>query len=338
MRKNSQGARIKSQGFIRNAIKIIFLLLTSHFSLFTSSAQSVSASIDRDKILLGEQVTLQFTLSDVNASEYFVANWPQLNDTLNHAEIVNKTAIDTINVNNTYSYQQKFTITSFDSGYWQLGPYNFVLQDRSSGKNITIATMPLYLTVLPVDVSSLKDYHPIKDIINVQTTFDWTPVIIGITVLLLAIVVFIFIKKRKKKKTEVSRVVLKGTAFERALEKLYALQKEPLSSVQQIKNFHSSIDIITRQYFEEAIRIQATRMTIAEMFSRLDAYVRDVTLRKRFQQVFELNAAVKFAKYIPSHEESNNTLSGIINSLREIDDFVNLSRNNANANRMVSKY
>jgi hypothetical protein len=338
MRKNGQWSMVDSQWNIRTVLKSVVLLLTAHVSPFTSLAQSVSASLDRDKILLGEQVTLQFTLSDVNASEYFVANWPQLNDTLNHAEIVNKTDIDTINVNNTYSYQQKFIITSFDSGYWQLGPYSFALQDRTSGKDITVTTTPLFLTVLPVDVSSLKDYHPIKDIIDVPTTFDWTPVLIGVVILLLAIVVFILIKKRKKKKTETPGVVLKGTAFERALEKLYSLQKEPLSSAQQIRNFHLLIDVITREYFEEALSIQAKRMTIAEMFSRLNVHIRDVTLRKRFQDVFELNAAVKFAKYIPSIEESNNTLSEIINSLREIDDFVNLSRNNANANRMVSKY
>jgi hypothetical protein len=316
----------------------LFLLFTFYFLLLTSSAQTVSASLDRDKILLGEQVSMQFTLSNVNAADYFVAGWPQLNDTLNHAEIINKTAIDTINVDNSYTYQQKFTLTSFDSGYWQLGPFEFILQSRSSGKKVTVTTTRLYLTVLPVDVSSLQNYHPIKDIIDVQTRFDWTPFLIGAGILLLVIIVFIIIKKTKKKKTKVPKVVLKGTALERTLEKLYALEKEPLSAAQQIRNFHSTADIITREYFEEVTHIKAMHLTIAEIFSRLNVYLRDVTLRRKFQQVFELNAAVKFAKYIPSNEESRNTLSEIINSLREIDDHVNLSRNNANANRMVSKY
>ncbi len=337
MRKKSEWSMVNGEWFVRNA-KYIFLLFTFHCSLLTSSAQTVSASLDRDKILLGEQVTLQFTLSGVNSADYFVASWPQLNDTLDHAEVINKTAVDTINVDNSYTYQQKFILTSFDSGYWQLGPFEFILQDRSSGKEVTVATTPLYLTVLPVDVTSMLDFHPIKDIKDVQTTFDWTPVIIGAAILLLAVIVFILIKKRRKKRTEIPKVILKGTAFERALEKLYALQKEPLSSTQQIRNFHLSIDIITKEYFEEATHIKVKRMTIAEMFSRLNVYIRDVTLRKKFQQVFELNAAVKFAKYIPSNKESSNTLTEIINSLQEIDDFVNLSRNNANANRVVSKY
>jgi hypothetical protein len=332
MKFKTQNSKFKIYG-----VKV-FLLLTSYFLLLTASAQTVSASLDRDKILLGEQVSMQFTLSNVNTADYFVASWPQLNDSLDHTEIINKTPVDTINVNNTYTYQQKFTVTSFDSGYWQLGPFEFILQSRTSGKKLTVTTTPLYLTVLPVDVSTLKDYHPIKDIIDVQTTFDWTPIIIGAAILFLLIIVFIIIKKIKKKKIEKPAVVIKGTALERALEKLDALEKEPLSSAQQIRNFHFAADIITREYFEEVTHIKAMHLTIAEIFSRLNVYLHDAASRRKLQQVFELNASVKFAKYIPSNEESRNTLSEIINSLREIDDHVNLSRNNSNANRMVSKY
>ena len=146
-------------------------------------SQSASVTLDRDKILLGEQVTLQLSLSNINESTSFVAGWPQLKDTLNHAEIIKSNVIDTININGINTYQQSFTITSFEYGKWQLGPYNFIIQDKTSGKQTGLATVPAYLTVLPVDVSSMQDYHPIKDIIDVGTNFNWTPVIIAATVL-----------------------------------------------------------------------------------------------------------------------------------------------------------
>ena len=100
MRKNDQGARVKGHGFVRNTAKCV-LILTPLLSLLTASAQTVSASLDRDKILLGEQVSLQFTLSGVNANDYFVASWPQLNDTLDHTEIISRAAIDTFSVDNS---------------------------------------------------------------------------------------------------------------------------------------------------------------------------------------------------------------------------------------------
>src|SRR5436305_13065348 len=76
-----------------------FLLFTFYFLINCVSAQSVSASLDRDKILLGEQVTLQFNLGNVSNLTSFVASWPQLPDTLSHTEILKKGSIDTITVN-----------------------------------------------------------------------------------------------------------------------------------------------------------------------------------------------------------------------------------------------
>ena len=72
----------------------------------------------------------------------FVETWPQVNDTINHTEIVKRTNVDTINVNGIITYQQSFTITSFDSGRWQLGPFVFVLQDKATGKKLQLETAP----------------------------------------------------------------------------------------------------------------------------------------------------------------------------------------------------
>ena len=313
-----------------------FLLFISCLLLLTSSAQSVSASLDRDKILLGEQVTLQFTVSNVSDASSFVAGWQQLNDTLNHTEILKRTPIDTINVNGNNTYQQNFTLTCFDSGRWQLGPFNFVIQDKITGKQISLSTTPVYLTVLPVDVSSLKDYHPIKDIIDVETSFNWLPFIIAAIIIAIIIIIFIILKKRKKKIAEPPKIILKGTPLERAIEKLHALEKESLTSTEAIKKFHFEADIITRQYFEEMMRVKALQLTATELFQRIHVYMQDKNLRTKFQEVFEMNASVKFAKYSPQPEESKHTLKELITSLQQIDDAVSHARNHAD--RMVSKY
>jgi hypothetical protein len=189
---------------------------------------------------------------------------------------------------------------------------------------------------LPVDVSSMKSYHPIKDIIDVKTSFNWLPVIIAAIVILLAIIIFIIIQKRKKKIVEEPKIVLKGTPLERALEKFQTLQSEPLTSIVAIKKFHSEIDIITRQYFEEMMHVKALQLTVSELFARMNVYMQDVQLRKKIKDVFELNTAVKFAKYTPSADESRNTLNEIIKSLHQIDDSVNRARNNAD--KLVPKY
>ena len=164
--------KFKIQNLKFKILKVIgFLLFICYFLITHASAQSVSASLDRDKILLGEQVTLQLNLTNLNTATSFIANWPQLKDTLNHLEILKRTSIDTIDVNGSNSYQQSFTITGFDSGKWQLGPFDFIIQDKTSGKQIKISSPVIYLTVLPVDVSALKNYHPHKRYNRSSTNF-----------------------------------------------------------------------------------------------------------------------------------------------------------------------
>jgi hypothetical protein len=314
----------------------LFLLFTFYFSVNILSAQSASATLDRDKILLGEQVILQLNLNNLNPLTSFVTAWPQLNDTINHIEIIKRDPVDTINVNGLNSYQQNFMLTGFDSGKWQLGPFNFLIQDKTSGKQIKLATPVIYLTVLPVDVSSLKDYHPIKDVIGVTTYFNWLPVIIAAFVLVAAAIIFIMIKKRKKKIVTEPKIILKGTPLERAIEKLQRLKNQALTSAAEIKKFHSEIDITCRQYFEEMLHVKAMQSTTSELFSRMNVYMQDIQLRTKFYQIFELNAAVKFAKYMPLDEESRSLLNEVIFCLQKIDASAQQAKDNAN--RMVSKY
>ena len=328
MRKRSM---VNSQRSTLQSFKYLLLLLTFYFLHFTLSAQSVSASLDRDKILLGEQVTLQLNLTGVNPLLFYVANWPQITDTLNHIEIIKRTSIDTIEVNGTNSFQQNFIITGFDSGRWQLGPFNFVLQDKTTGKQITIASPAVYLTVLPVDVSALKTYHPLKDIIEVQTPFNWIPVIIGAVILIAAVIIFIIIKKRKKKIVVSSKPMLPGTPIQRAMEKLQQLEKQLLNSDVDIKKIHSDIDMTCREYFKETTNVQAMQATTAELFSRMNILIPDTGMRKKMQEIFELNASVKFAKYMPSATQSKTILEQVIDNLQQLDNLKHQANNNAHS-------
>lgn len=324
---NSQRSTVKTFWSGIKLSKQFFLFFIFYFLLTHVSAQSVSASLDRDKILLGEQVTLQLNLTNLNSSMSFIAKWPQLHDTLNHVEILKRTIIDTINVNSSDSYQQNFTLTCFDSGRWQLGPFNFIIQDKTTGKQSKISTTVLYLTVLPVDVSALKDYHPLKDIIEVQPSFNWLPVIIA------AAIIFIILKKRKKKINATSKLVLPGTPLERAIEKLNQLKNKSLNNNSETKVFHSDVDIICRQFFEEITHINTMQITASELFSRMNVYMQDAGLREKVRDIFELNASVKFAKYMPSEKESKSILNDVILSLQQINALAQQAI--SNADRMV---
>lgn len=334
--RRSQWSMVDGQWKVHALVRYFLLFVILCILQFRVSAQSVLASLDRDKILLGEQVTLQLTISNVSEASLYIEAWPQIADTLNHIEIIKRNDIDTINVNGINTYQQNFIITSFDSGRWQLGPFNFIATDKTTGKKTQLETAPVYLIVLPVDVSTMDGYHPIKDIIEVQTKFNWRPLIITVLALVAAVLFFLFIKKRNKQPAPIQKPEIKGTPIERALEKLNALQKAPLSSTTDIKKFHFEMDTITRKYLEEATNIKALHLTAAELLPRLKIFIGDAGFRQNFSTIFNLNAAVKFAKYMPPETESRHTLRQVITILLEIDD--NIKKTRADAERMVPKY
>lgn len=304
-----------------------FLLF--YFLLFTSllHAQTISASLDRDKIVIGEQVTLKLQASGITA-DYVLEGWPQLSDTLNHTEIVKRSDVDTFTVNGVITYQQTFTITSFDSGKWQLGPFILLLHNKSNNKQNKFSSQTLFLSVLSVDVSGMKDYHPMKDIVDVEVKYNWwIPVGIAAGALLFLFLLFIIIKKLRKQKPA-ARYSLQGTALERALQKLNYLHEQTLNSNEDIKSFHTNIDTVCREYFSEEIGMNAMQITTTEIMQRIGVYLQQPVLKKQLQQVMYMNNAVKFAKFFPAQQESMDLLQQTILSLKQIDEQIKQANRN----------
>src|SRR5215831_7443786 len=119
-----------------------------------AKAQIATATLDRNKILIGEQVTLQLKAEDINTRMSFLQDWFNIPDTTSHFEVVKRDPVDTVEVAGFTTYMQKITVTSFDSGKWKLPPQRLILQDRATGKQTLLQTDSVVLEVLPVDVSN----------------------------------------------------------------------------------------------------------------------------------------------------------------------------------------
>ncbi len=325
---NGQSAIGNRQSAIGNktASKRIALYIF-HFSLFTfcvvsSFAQQASATVDREKILLGEQIILQLKLEDFNPRTSFIVSWFHVPDTINHIEVVKRQAVDTIDVGGLTTYVQEITITSFDSGKWQLPPLILTAQDKASGAQTQIKASDISIEVLPVDVSNLAGYHDIKDIIEVKVQNN--PWIIGIIALvtLLSVIALIRLMRKKQKAVIVAKPLLRGTPLERAMEKIEVLQKENLPAKKQTKLFYSKLDVICRDFLEEEFHIHALQSTSDELMIQLSVYLQQESMRTKFYQLLRLSDAVKFAKYIPAEDQNKEAVHTAIKSLQNFDDLM----------------
>ena len=312
-----------------------YFLLTSFILLYssTSFSQTISATIDRDKILIGEQVTLQLK-ADVNERDYSMVAWYNLPDTINHLEIVKRGNMDTLESNGSVSYQQNITITSFDSGLWKFPLLQIVLQDKASGKQVTFKADTLSLQVIPVDVSNMKEYHDIKNIIAVTppSNNDWIIYAIASAILILLIILIASgLKKRKKKPVTLPQKPLyKGSPLDWAIEQLNILEKENLIAKNQTKLFYTKLDEIYRTYFDMQLTIHAQQLTGDELIIHLKVYLLEEKIRTPFYQVVRLCDAVKFAKYDPAASENTESIIQVRRTLQYVDETIhNMKRNNA---------
>lgn len=191
------------------------------------------------------------------------------------------------------------------------------------------SSKPLFLSVLPVDISNLKDYHDMKDIIDVEVEYDWRiPAAVAGASLLLIILLYFIIKKMKKP-VAVKEPVLQGTALERALQKISHLHEEDLNTEENKKSFHIKIDAVLRQYFYEETGMNAMHITTPEIMQRLAVYLQDAELRKQFQRIMNTNSAVKFAKYFPEKNESVQLLEQASSLLKQIDSLIKKAKGHA---------
>jgi len=291
--------------------------------LHVTHAQSVSATADRDKILLGEQINLTLTLRDVNPQTTFIANWFTVADTANHIEVLSRKPIDTADIEGTQAYVQQLVITSFDSGKWQLPPLFVVLQDKQTGKQTQLKANDIFIEVLPVDVSALKEYHPLKNVIEVSVR-NSPYIIIGLIFITLValILLIIFMRAKQKKKPVQEKSTLRGNPLQRALDQLDKLNEKPLLNKDDIKEFYTAIDFICRKYFAEQYNMHAMQLTTDELMIRLSVYLQQEKNAHTFYQLLRMADAVKFAKFIPREEDNKNAVVSAKQSLQKFDVLI----------------
>ena len=333
---------MKIFNLIKSFVRIFFskpIVLFTGFLFFIVSAytQSASSTIDRNKILLGEQVNLQLKAEDINTRMFFLQDWFNIPDSISYIQVVKRGAIDTVDVGGVTTFTQMLTITSFDSGKWKLGPLQLIMQDRTTGNQTVLQTDSVVLEVLPVDVSNMQNYHDVKDILDVEVKPNyWLYVAIAASAIVLIILIWLMVKGSKKKKVDLPKPAYKGTPLEHALQQIKELEGEDLPAKQQVKLFYTRLSEILRNYFNDRFNVHSSHATSDELMVLLSVYLQDEKYRTEFYQLLRLSDAVKFAKYIPSTEQNEKAVKTAIETLQHVDKLT--ERTKQNAERMAATY
>jgi hypothetical protein len=191
---------------------------------------------------------------------------------------------------------QKWTIAVFDTGLVRIPPLPVVLQNGSS-------TDTQYTNDIPLLISGVMDslgLAPIKPIIREPANFsDYLPYVFGVVGLVLLVALVYWWSKRKPREIEVIEIRDQKPAHQIALEQLDALEAEKLWQQGQIKEYHSRLHHILREYLERRFGIRAMESTTGEILAQLSSGHLSDDMLRRVREVMEAEDLIKFAKAEP---------------------------------------
>ncbi len=306
-------------------MKKLLYILIALFSILNANAQtySVEAAPDTNSILIGEQININLKANyRVDEGEVNIT-FPTLYDTINEfVEIVNKSVVDTVipDKNDPYAFvqQQNITITSFDSGYYAIPPFKFIINSD------TVETEPILIEVQTMEVDTTKAIFDIKQPISepfsivdwLKDNWWWM-----VAILVLGIGIFFLIKylKNRKTKEEPEEIVPDIPIHVIALEKLEKVKSDKLWQEGKIKVYHSHISEILREYIENRYQVNALEETTSEIMHGLRLQNISSELMNKLTQTLTLADLVKFAKEQPLPNENEMSINNAI-------EFVNATK------------
>lgn len=282
----------------------------------------VDATIDSSSIEIGQQVKIHIT-AEYPKHTNVQFQWPSIADTLiSKLKVVSKSKIDTIKSDTAHpsmqGLSQDILITSFDSGYYAIPPFTFIANGDTSHP---LQTQPLMLNVRTVAVDTTKGIKDIKAPytapFSILEILPWIG-LGALGLLIIILIIYFIIHSRKNKKPQ--PVVIKEPPVEphiKALKALEALAAQKLWQEGKIKDYHSNLTDILRQYLEDRFGIYAQEMITDEIMHAMRRVDVADELKGKLKQILTLADLVKFAKEQPlprEHEDSFNSAVEFVQS------------------------
>jgi hypothetical protein len=295
----------------------------------TANAQDVkvAAILDTANILIGQQAHLELSVTyhvDRHAPKHIT--WPTVKDTLTaKVAVLHDTHVDTIlpdKKNDPYLFKQTrtLTITAWDSGYWAIPPFTFVVDSDS------VSTNALLFTVNTVEVDTTKGIRDIKEIYTVPFSFidwlqdHWQWIAGGVVALAVLAMLIIFLVRRSRRPERPAPVVPQQPLHVRTLLALEALQQKKLWEGGRTKDYYSELTDILRGYVEERFRVPAMEQTTDELVAALRLSSMATAPRERLANLLRLADMVKFAKWHPLPSENEQMMAGAVALVQETAD------------------
>ncbi len=276
-------------------------------------AQTVEVSLNRNSILIGEQIS--FGLKVKLPSSGLKANF-SIPDSITHFDIIRKEEVKA--VKGESALEQVITFTSFDSGDWYFPSIPVLITDGARKATLYSDSVLIKVGYAPADSSGqLRDIKQVMDVHIPDYTIYY---IIGAIVLLIIIgyLLYRYFKNRKKRPVPLFKSSL--SSFEEAMTALNELEKGNFLDKHREKEYHTQLADIFKRYYSRNTQKNLLNKTTGDILIELKENHIEIEQIAGIAEGLRYTDAVKFAKFIPLHSESNAALYLIRQAIKLLEN------------------
>lgn len=293
--------------------KIIVVLVLAIPFAFANAQQPDSippvVRLDTAVLAIGDQTHLRITLPVPQGQE---AIFPDFKEKIGESlEVINK-IIDTVQrADGLQIITHDYLITSFDTGYIFIPPFEVGLVEDGFNSTITTDTAKMYVATPIVDME--KGIFDIKPPADLPFKFsEILPIIKKYGAIILAILAivallifyFLFYKKQKEKNAE---IIDTRPADVKATEALLELKEKQLWQKSFVKVYYSELTDIVRNYLDERYDMQTMESTSSEILRDIKNKNINSEETANLQMLLERADMAKFAKGEPLPDENDRS-------------------------------
>lgn len=278
-------------------LRLIFIWILASLTLVTAQNITVSATTDTSIYKVGDFIRYQIEITHEKGVSTYL---PSIKDSVKTLEYIQTLPSDKKEVNNKVIERYNFIFSKYDSSQVTIPSISIEYVDLGGSTRRTIRTNPITITVRTIPVNVKEDIRDVKE--PMKLPLNW--LLIGLIVLglfALLVAAYIIYRYYKKKNALKENIIpeIKIPPHEIALTKLLELEQKKLWQNGLVKEYHSQVTEIVRQYFEDRFNFRALEMTSAEILAVL-SYIGEGKKIAGISDNFFSNAdLVKFAKFEP---------------------------------------
>jgi hypothetical protein len=299
---------------MRKLLSYILLFAVTTTVLAQSPAR-VTTKIDRDSIMMGEEIKLQLT---VEATAQDLVVFP-VQQALGALEVIEDYPVDTIRKNDKMQLFKQYGITQFDSGDYYIPRLKVLFNNKE------LFSDSLLVKVREVQTdTTVQKMFPIKpDIENdYERPFNWKGLLLLLLWIPLGILFWWLSRKRTLKTYEQTLPPYEWTKY-----RLNNLAESGLAEDRQWKEYYTELTYVVRRYIDTKVYGQALESTTDQLIENIESEtaakgvsITDKT-KERLQILLKKADLIKFAGVSGdgiSAKEDRQTANDIIYNIHQV--------------------